>query len=42
MEKPMTGSLDRYYVFYQVARCKNITQAAAALYSSLPNVTHTV
>ena len=38
----MTGSLDRYYVFYQVARCKNITQAAAALYSSQPNVTHTV
>ena len=38
----MTGSLDRYFVFYQVARCKNITQAAAALYSSQPNVTHTV
>ena len=38
----MTGSLDRYYVFYQVARCKNITQAAAALYSSQPNVTHAV
>lgn len=38
----MTGSMDHYRVFYQVARCQNITQAAAALYSSQPNVTHTI
>ena len=38
----MTGSLDHYRVFYQVARCQNITQAAEALYSSQPNVTHTI
>lgn len=38
----MVGSMDHYWVFYQVARCKNITQAAATLYSSQPNVTHTI
>lgn len=38
----MLTSLDHYRVFYQVARCRNITQAAAALYSSQPNVTHTI
>lgn len=35
-------SLDYYHVFYHVARCGNITQAAVALYSSQPNVTHTI
>ena len=35
-------SLDYYHVFYRVACCGTITQAAAGLYSSQPNVTHTI
>ena len=38
----MAVSMEHYRVFYQVARCGNITQAAAVLYSSQPNVTHAV
>lgn len=38
----MLASMDHYRIFYQVARCGNITQAAAALYSSQPNVTHSI
>lgn len=38
----MAASMDHYWVFYQVARYKNITKAAAALYSSQPNVTHSI
>ena len=38
----MLASMDHYRIFYQVARCGNITQAAAALFSSQPNVTHSI
>lgn len=38
----MRISMEYYRIFYQVARCGNITQAAAALYSSQPNVTHSI
>lgn len=38
----MLASMDHYRIFYQVARCGNITQAAAALYNSQPNVTHSI
>ena len=38
----MDGSLDHYWVFYQVARCRSITRASEVLFSSQPNVTHTI
>lgn len=38
----MDGSLDHYWVFYQAARCRSITRAAEVLFSSQPNVTHTI
>lgn len=38
----MDISWDYYKVFYQVARCRSITKAAATLYSNQPNVTHTI
>lgn len=38
----MDVSWDYYRIFYQVARCRSITKAAAVLYSNQPNVTHTI
>ena len=38
----MNCSYDAYRVFYYVARCRNFTHAAEALYSSQPNVTRTI
>ena len=38
----MNISYDYYRIFYFVATCKNITQAAKALYLSQPNVTRTM
>lgn len=42
MVNPMNISYDHYRIFYFVANCKNITQAAKALYLSQPNVTRTI
>ena len=38
----MAISLDYYKVFYHVAKCGNITQAAEALYLTQPTVSHTI
>lgn len=42
MVNPMNISYDHYRIFYFVANCKNITQAAKALYLSQPNVTRSI
>ena len=38
----MNIPLDYYRVFYYAAKYRNLSQAAAALYSSQPNVTRTI
>lgn len=39
---PMAVNYEYYRIFYYVAKYRNLTQAAAALYSSQPNVTRTM
>lgn len=41
-EKAMNVSYDHYRIFYYVAKCRSITQAASMLLSNQPNITRTI